>query len=90
MGINRLSGREILFEDAHMDYSYGQIRKFVRMWNEGEPASRIAESFCIAIYEVTLLTIHCELKGWIEPRPGGLRGTKKHKWKKKKEKMVIG
>lgn len=91
MGINRLTGRVILLPDARFDYSYGQVRKFIKMWEEGEPISRIAEYFGIAMYEVSLLIIHCEIEEWIKPRPGGLHGTKKHKWKKSKgEKIKIG
>lgn len=88
MGIDSLTGRIILLPNARFDYTPAQVRKFIRMWNEGEPISRIAERFMIAMYEVSLLVMHCELEGWIEPRPGGLRGTKKHKWRQK-EKMRI-
>jgi hypothetical protein len=83
MGLNKLSGRVILLPEARMDYSMGQIRRFVKLWNEGQPVTKIAESFGIAMYEVGLLVMHCELEGWIEQRPGGLRGTIKHKWKQK-------
>jgi hypothetical protein len=86
MGLNKLSGRVILLPEARFDYSHGQIRKFIAMWNDGEPISRIAEYFGIAIYEVSLLIIHCELEEWIGPRPGGLKGTKKHKWKQDRKK----
>lgn len=91
MGIDRLSEREILLPDARFDYSKRQIKRFIKMWNDGEPISRIAESYGIALYEVGLLIMHCELKGTIGPRPGGLKGTKKHKWKqRRKETMKIG
>lgn len=85
-GINALRGRVILLQEARFDYTPGQIRKFVKMWNDGEPISRIAEYFTIAIYEVALLVIHCELEEWIVPRKGGLLGSKKRKWKENRQK----
>jgi hypothetical protein len=71
-----------------LSVKYGSL---YRCGTKGEPVSKIAEYFAIGIYEVSFLIIHCELEGWIEPREGGLAGTKKHKWKKgRREKMKIG
>lgn len=89
MGINRLSGRIILHPEARFDYSYAQIRKFIRMWEEGESVSRIAEYFAITKFDVFLLVSHCEMEEWIGPREGAYKGTKPHKWKRSKEKMRV-
>jgi hypothetical protein len=40
------------------------------MWNEGITIGAIAECFGVAIYEMALLVIHCELEGLILPREG--------------------
>jgi hypothetical protein len=89
VGINKLSGKEILFDGYKLDYTKGQMRKFVKMWNEGEPASRMAEYFAVSLLEIFLLVAHSEDKGYITTRPGGYKGTKKHKWKRGREKIRI-
>jgi hypothetical protein len=88
-GIDQLSGKEILFDGHKMDYTKGQMRKFVKMWEDGEPLSRIAEYFGIPMLDATLLVIHSGEKEYIFPRKGGYKGTKKHKWKREREKMTI-
>lgn len=75
-GINSLRDRVILLPEAKMDYSPKQIRDFIEMWEKGTPIGEIAEKLWVASYEVALLVIHCELEGWIQPRVGGLMGTK--------------
>lgn len=87
-GFDSLKGRVILFPDAKMDYSPGQIKRFIDMWNEGWPIGEIAKKFWLKNYEVVLLIIHCELEGWIGPREGGLQGTLKRS--KRKEKGETG
>lgn len=89
MGINKLSGREILFDGCKMDYSDRQMEKFIQMWKDGEPTSRIAEYFALPMLDITLLVIHSGEKGYIGPRPGGYKGTRKHKWKQGREKIRI-
>lgn len=83
MGIDSLTGRIILLPEARFDYTPAQMQRFVKMWDDGEPGSRIAESYNIALYEVSLMVMHSELEKWIRPRQGGFRGTKPHRWKQK-------
>lgn len=87
-GIDSLEGRVILYDGYKLDYAPEQKDRFIEMWNEGEPASRIAEYFGIKMIEVFLLVSWGELDDWIKPRPGGYKGSKKHKWKRR-EKIVI-
>lgn len=75
-GVNSLRGQVIILPDAKMDYSANQIKKFIDLWEKGTPIAEIAEKLWVAIYEIALLIIHCELEGWIQPRKGGLLGTK--------------
>jgi hypothetical protein len=84
MGINQLSGRIILLPNARFDYTAGQIRTFVKMWNDGEADTRICEYFAISKLEVYLLVLHCANEELIEPRKGSMKGTKPHKWKRGK------
>jgi hypothetical protein len=85
MGVNRLSGRVMLWPDARFDYSWGQIRRFIKMWEDGEPISKICESFTITQFDAFLLVSWCEFNEWIKERPGGYKGTKKHRWKQKQK-----
>jgi hypothetical protein len=82
-GIDKLSGRVILLPNNRFDYTAGQIRKFVKMWEDGEADTRICEYFAINKNDVVLLVMHCNDKGYIEPRPGGMKGTKPHKWRER-------
>lgn len=72
---------QFILPEAKLDYTLSQINTFVEMWNEGHPIRAFAEKYNINIYEAGLLVIHCELYGLIQPREGGLSGTKTHKWK---------
>lgn len=84
-GIDSLKGRIILLPDARMDYTPAQIRRFIKMYDEGHPISNIAAHFYITHHEVWLLILHCGfLEGWIEPREGGLTGTLPPKKRKRK------
>lgn len=74
-GINSLSGRIIILQDCKFDYTPGQIRKFIKLWNDGEHLTTIAQKFDLSTLEIALLTMHCDTEGWIEPRPGGAYGT---------------
>lgn len=84
-GIDSLKGRIIILSEAKLDYSPGEIKKFLIMWEEGWPIGEIAEKLWITNYEVALLVIHCELEELISPREGGLRGTLKRTRRRKKE-----
>lgn len=86
--LDELTGRVILHEDLKFDYTPFQIRKFVKMWEDGESGTEICRLFNIIQLELFFLVSHCEVKGWIKPRPGGIKGTKK-KPRKKREKIVI-
>jgi hypothetical protein len=88
-GINSLTGRIILLDEFKMDFTPGQIRKFVKMWEDGEPLSKIAEYFFITMDNVAIMVIHCTREGWIEPREGGLFGTKRHERPKRKIKIGL-
>lgn len=85
-GINSLRDRVILLPEAKMDYSPKQIKKFIDLWENGTPIGEIAEKSWVAIYEIALLIIHCELEGWIQPRKGGLLGTQPREQRNKKPK----
>jgi hypothetical protein len=90
-GINKLSGKIIILEDCKFDYTSGQVRKFIKLWNEGLHLTAIAEKFSLSTLEMALLTMHCDLNGWIDSRPGGAvgsieRGLKKRGRKAKSEK----
>jgi hypothetical protein len=74
-GVNSLRELIIILPEAKMDYTSNQITKFTELWNEGITIGAIAEYFGVAIYEMALLVIHCELEGLIQPREGGLIGT---------------
>jgi hypothetical protein len=77
-GINSLTGRIILLDEFKFDFTPGQIRKFVKMWDEGQPISKIAEYFYISMDNVAVMVMHCTREGWIQPREGGLLGNKQH------------
>lgn len=64
-----------ILPEATLAYTEHQIEKFVEFWNQGITIGDIAEHFGLAIYEVALLVIHCDLEGMINPRDGGLLGT---------------
>jgi hypothetical protein len=83
-GYESLKKRIIILPDAKMDYTPKQIEKFIELWNEGVSIGEIAEKFWVAIYEIALLIIHCELEGLIEPRKGGVHGTAPRKKRKGK------
>jgi hypothetical protein len=90
-GINKLSGKIIILEDCKFDYTPGQIRKFIKLWNDGFHLTAIAEKFSLSTLEMGLLTAHCHVQGWIELRDGGAfgsieRGLKKRGRKPKSEK----
>jgi hypothetical protein len=74
-----------ILKDAQLSYRESDIKKFIELWNQGEPIAAIAEKIHVKKYDVALLVMHCELEGMIEPRPGGLLGSKKFKWRPKNE-----
>jgi hypothetical protein len=78
-----------ILKDATLSYRQKDINKFVDMWNEGQPINAIAEVLNVKLYDVGLLVMHCELENLIQPRPGGLLGSKKHTWKKWEDKVKI-
>lgn len=73
-----------ILPDATLCYKQNHIDVFVNMWKEGQPISAISEWLNVKMFEVALLVMHCELEGLIDTRPGGLLGTKEHKWKKRR------
>lgn len=83
-GFDSLKKRIIILPEAKMDYTQKQIDKFIELWNEGVSIAEIAEKFWVAIYEIALLIIHCEVEGLIEPREGGIHGTVPRKKRKGK------
>ncbi|MFD0825828.1 hypothetical protein ACT8ZR_09130 [Neobacillus sp. M.A.Huq-85] len=91
-GINNLKERIIILDGAKMDYTPREIERFIEQWNEGYHIGDLAEKNWISQYEVALLMMHCEIEGWIQPRPGGLRGTiprRKQRSKMEREKKGI-
>lgn len=76
-GINPLKGRTIILQDCRFDYTDRQIKKFIRLWEQGHDLTYIASKFYTSTLDMALLTMHCDLEGLIQPRPGGAYGSVK-------------
>lgn len=73
-----------ILKDAELCYRENDINRFIEMWNDGQPIAAIADQFHVKKTDIALLVMHCEIEGLIEPRPGGLLGTRDFKWRRSK------
>lgn len=71
-----LKKRYIVFEDCNLDFTYQQVAKFKKMWQQGYSTGSIAKKLHCKIVESDLLATDLLLKGKIKNRVGGLAGTK--------------
>jgi hypothetical protein len=78
-----------ILKEAQLFYRPADINRFVKLWNDGESITAIAEKLNVKKTDVALLVMDSEIEGRIKPRPGGLMGTKPHKWKQKAAQLAI-
>ncbi|QPA33403.1 hypothetical protein [Thermaerobacillus caldiproteolyticus] len=66
----------LLFDDIDFYWDERDVLRFDHMWNEGYSLEDIATYFQRHEDEIALLVIDRARKGYIQPRPTGIRGVK--------------
>lgn len=65
-----------ILKDAQLSFRESDIKRFITWWMDGRPIGYISDKLGIKKTDVALLVMHCEIEGLIEPRAGGLLGSK--------------
>lgn len=77
VGVKPTQSRRSIYtalEDLDFHWSVQEVEEFDEMWRMGIPIDWIAANFGRTEEEVAILVLDRRLKGYIEPRAGGLHG----------------
>jgi hypothetical protein len=83
MGRKTQSKRRWILKDATLDYRESDIKRFIKMWNEGFHIGDIAYLLNVKINDIYLLIIELNETGEIVPRTNGMAGTKERIYSEK-------